>query len=103
MTVKWSKSLENHEAQFPKLNVFIRQKSIFRRYCIQNAKDGIQIHAYNIINDSVNLFSKFIPAKVKKNLRKSQAQFREMLRKLRLRENNDFLIKIKRVHRENTS
>ena len=29
----------------------------------------------------------------KKNLRKSQAQFREKLRKLRLRQNIDFLIK----------
>ena len=66
---------------------------VFRRYCIQNVKDGIQIHVCKIINDSVNLFSQFIPAKVKKKLRKSQAQFREMLRKLRLRQNNDFLIK----------
>ena len=32
-------------------------------------------------------------AKVKKNLRKSEAQFRKKLRKLRLRQNNDFLIK----------
>ena len=37
-------------------------------------------------------------AKVKKNLRKSGAQFRKKLRKLRLRQNNDFLIKKKRVH-----
>ena len=36
-------------------------------------------------------------AKVKKNLRKSEAQFRKKLRKLRLRQNNDFLIKKKRV------
>ena len=40
--------------------------------------------------------SQFISIKVKKNLRQSQAQFREKLRKLRLRQNNDFLIK-KRV------
>ena len=31
--------------------------------------------------------------KVKNNLRKSQAQFREKLRKLRLRQSDDFLIK----------
>ena len=37
------KSLENHEAQFPKFSVFICQKSIFRRYCIQNVEDGIQL------------------------------------------------------------
>ena len=37
------KSQENHEAQFPNFSVFIGQKSIFRPYCIQNVKDGIQI------------------------------------------------------------
>ena len=34
-------SYENHEAQFPKLSAFIGQKSTFRLYGIQNAKDGI--------------------------------------------------------------
>ena len=66
---------------------------VFRCYCIQNVEDGIQIQVYNIINDSVNQSSQLISVKVKKNLRKSEAQFREMLRKLRLRHNNDFLIK----------
>ena len=37
------KTLENHEAQFPKLSAFIGQKSIFRHYCIQNVQDGNQI------------------------------------------------------------
>ena len=69
---------------------------VLRRYCLQNVKDRMQIQVYNIINESVNHSSQFISVKVKKNLRKSQAQFREMLRKLRLRQNNDFLIK-KRV------
>ena len=69
---------------------------VFRCYCIQNVEDGIQIQVYNIINESVNHSSQLISVKVKKNLRKSEAQFREMLRKLRLRHNNDFLIK-KRV------
>ena len=64
------KSLEYHEAQFPKFSVFIGQKSIFRHYCIQNIKDGIQIQVYNINNVSVNHFSQFISVKVKKNLRK---------------------------------
>ena len=73
--------------------MFISQKSVFRRYCIQNVKDGIQIQVYNITNESVNHFSQFVSVKVKKNLRKSQAQFREKLRKLRFRQNNDFLIK----------
>ena len=69
------------------------QKSIFRRYCIHNVKDGIQIQVYNIINESENHSSQFISVKVKKNLRKSQAQFRGKIRKLRLRQNVDFLIK----------
>ena len=76
---------------------FIGQKAVFRRYCIQNVVDGIKIQVYNIISDSVNHSSQFISVKVKKNLRKSEAQFREMLRKLRLRQSNDFLIKKKRV------
>ena len=96
MRLKSSKSVENHEAQFPKLSVFYWQKSIFRWYCIQNVKDGIQIQVYNINNESVNHFSQFTSVNVKKNLRKSQAQFREKLRKLRLRQNYGFLIK-KRV------
>ena len=33
---------------------------IFRRYCIQNVKDGIQIQVYNINNESVNHFTHFI-------------------------------------------
>ena len=69
------------------------QKSIFRQYCIQNVKDGIQIQVYNINNESVNHFSQFISVKVKKNLRKSQAQFREKLRKLRHMQNDGFIKK----------
>ena len=52
-----TKSSENHEAQFPKYSVFIGQKLIMRRYCIQNIKDGIQIQVYNINNESVNHLS----------------------------------------------
>ena len=57
---------------------------------MSKAKDGIQIQVNNINNESVNHFSQFISVTVKKNLRKSQAQFREKLRKLRLRQNNGF-------------
>ena len=85
--------LKNYEAQFPKFSVFIGQKSIVRRYSIQNVKDGIQIQVYNINNGSVNHCNQFISQKVKKNLRKSQAQFKKKLRKLRLRQNDGFLIK----------
>ena len=50
---------------------------MFRCYCIQNVKDGIQIKVYNIDKESVTHFSQFISVKAKKKLRKSQAQFRE--------------------------
>ena len=80
-------------AQFPNLSVFIGKKSGFRRYRIQNVKDGLQIQVYNISKDSVHHSCQFISIKFKKNLRRSQAQFREKLRKLRLRQNNNFLIK----------
>ena len=60
-------------------------------------KDGIQIQVYNINNESENHFSQFLSVKVKKKLRKSQDQFREKLRKLRLKQNNDFFVKKKRV------
>ena len=97
MRLRSSKSKENRKKitrlNFQKLRVFIRKKSVFRRYCIQTVKDGIQIHVCNIINKSVNHSTQFISVKGKKNLRKSQAQFWEKLRKLRLRQNNDFLKK----------
>ena len=67
------KILRKSQTQFPKFSVFIGQKSIFRRYCIQNVKDGIQIQIFNINNESVNHFSQFISVKVEKKLRKSQA------------------------------
>ena len=67
------KSYENHEANFPKLGVFIGEKSLFCRYCIKNVKDGIEVQVYNINNECVNHFSPCISVKVKKNLRKSQA------------------------------
>ena len=47
------------KAQFPKFSVFLGQKSMFRRYCIQNFKDGIQIQVYNSSNDIANHFGQF--------------------------------------------
>ena len=64
------KRQENYEAQFPKFSVFICQKSIFRRYCIPNVKDGIQIQVYNISNEIVNLSSQFISVEVNKKVKK---------------------------------
>jgi len=54
---------------------------------------GISAENWNINNESLNHFSQFISVKIKKNLRKSQAQFRKKLRTLRLRQNDYFLIK----------
>ena len=53
----------------------------------------MQIRVYSINNESVTLFSQFISVEAKKILRKSQAQFGEKLRKLRLRQKSDFVIK----------
>ena len=57
------RSYENHEAQLPKLCVFIGQKSIFRHYCIQSVKDGIHIQVYNVNNEIANHFIYFISVK----------------------------------------
>ena len=89
--VKVKKNSRKSQAQFAKLNVFIGQNSMFRHYCIQNVEDGTHIWVYKINNESVIHFRQFISVKVKKILRKSQAQFRKKLRKLKLRKNDGFL------------
>ena len=70
MRLKWSKYLRkshgNHEAQFPTFSVFISQKSIFRRYCIQNLADGIQNRVCTINKESVAHYRQFISEKFKK-------------------------------------
>jgi len=73
---RW-KSLENNETQFPKFSIFLGSESIFRRYCIQNDKDGIQVQVYNIFNECLTHFNQFISDKVKKSVRKSPPHFRE--------------------------
>ena len=97
LRLKWPKS-EDNPKKITRLNfqncVFVGQKSIFRHYCIQNVKDRIQIRVYKINNESVTLFRYFISVTVTKNSRKSQAHYRKKLRKLRLRQNGGFLIKI---------
>ena len=86
------KSKENHKAQFPKCDIFAGQNSILRHYNIQNLKDGIQIRVYEINKESVAQLSQLISVKAKKILRKSRAQFREKLRKLKLRQNEGSFI-----------
>ena len=61
---------------------FFCQKSTFRHYCIQNVKDGIQIQAYNINNESVNHFSQFILVEAKTSLSKSPAKLRKKVKKI---------------------
>ena len=87
------KTRESHKTRFPKLGVFVGQESIFGHYCIQNVEDGIQNRVYKIDKESVTHFSQFVSVTVKKILRKSQTQFQEKLRKLRLWKNYGFVIK----------
>ena len=91
-----AKILRKSRGSVSKLCAFIGQNSILRHCYIQDVEDGIQIRVYKISKECVAHFSHFISVKVKKILRKSQAQFREKLRKLRLRKNDGFLMK-KRV------
>ena len=76
------KILRKSRGSVTKIKCFYWPKSIFRHYCIQNVKDGIQIQVYTINNEIVNHLSQFILMKVKKNLRQSQAKFREKLKKI---------------------
>ena len=59
---------------------------------IQNVKDGIKFRVYKIKKEILTHFSQFISGKVKKILRKSQAQFREKLRKLKLGQNDGYVV-----------
>ena len=59
---------------------------------MQNVKDGIQIRVYKINKESVANFYQIISKKVEEIFRNSQVQFREYLRKLRLKENVAFLV-----------
>ena len=86
-------SLEDHEAQFPKLSVSAVVKSIFRHYCVQNGEDGIQTRAYRISKEVQPIPSSLFQKKLRKCEEKSQAQFQEKLRKSRLRKNGVFLTK----------
>ena len=87
------RSQENHKVQFPKFSVFIGQKLVFRCYCTPYGKDGIQIQVYNANNEIVNHFSQFISVKGYDKLKKILGSIWEKLRKLRLRQNDGFLIK----------
>ena len=78
ISVKVKKMLRKSQAQFAKLNAFIGQKSMFRHYCIQNVEGGTHISVYKINNESVIHFRQYILVKVKKNSRKSQAQFAKL-------------------------
>ena len=90
------KVLRKSQRSIYKLSVFVGQKPVFHHYYIQDAKDRIQIQVYTMNKESVTHFGLFILVNIKKILRYSQAQFREKLRKLRLRQSDCFLIK-KRV------
>ena len=99
MKLKWSESYENRKKILRKsrgsISTFIVFLMAENQYFVVIAFKmlKIQIHVYSINNERVSHFSQFNLVKVKKNLRKSQAQFREKLRNLRLRQNYSFLIK----------
>ena len=69
------KSLEKQEAEFPKLNVFVGQNSIFRHCCFQNVRDGIPSRLYKINKGRVTDCSQSNSVK---------------LRKLRLKKNDGY-------------
>ena len=97
MRFKWSKSYKNLK-KITRLNfqnlVFLLVKIIeFHHYCFQFVKDGSQVQVYNSNNKCLTHFSQFISEKIRKNLRKPQAQFRGKLRKLRHWQNCGFLVK----------
>ena len=76
------KILRKSQGSISKTKCFIGQKSIFRHHCIQNDKDGIQIRVYKINNDSVTLFSQFIPVKVKKKFKKISGSISRKVKKI---------------------
>ena len=90
------KILRKSRGSISKIECFYSPEIYISSLLHQNVKDGIQIQIYNIDNECLTQFSQFISEKVKKNLRKCQAQFHEKLRKLKLKQNDGFLIK-KRV------
>ena len=88
------KILRKSRGSISKIKCFYRQKN---RYFVVIAFKMLKMEfkfKYTILLTIViNHSSQFLSEKVKKNFRKFEAQFREKLRKLRLRQNNDFLIK----------
>ena len=81
----------DHQLFCFQIEVFVGQHSIFRDHYIQNV---IEMHKNSGMEDkqeNVTHLSQSISLKAKKILRKSQAQFRENLTKLRPRQNDTFL------------
>ena len=86
-----------------------RKFETVKHYCLftlrgpQNleALGASQIQVYNINNESVAHLSQFVSVKAKKSSGKSQAQFREKLRKLRLKQNDGFVLEDMYVYRVN--
>ena len=59
------------DSTFPKLSLFLGQKSILRQYYIQNVEDGIKIRVYSRKKESVAHVSHLISVKVRRMLKKS--------------------------------
>ena len=95
MRLTWPKSRDS----ISKIKYFCWPK-IDIHGCIQNVKDGIHIRVYRMNRDRVSILSSLFRNSFKRISGKSQAQFREKLRKLRLRNmnrHNGFIVK-KNMH-----
>ena len=66
---------------------------MLRHYYIQNVNDGNHVRVYEISKEIVAHLSQFISVKLNKILRKSKVQCQKKLRKLRLKQNDHFLVK----------
>ena len=94
--VSLKKVLRKPQSSISKFKCFCWSKIDIHDYYIQNVQDGTEIRECKKKKISVYHFKQFISVNVKKILRNSQAQFREKLRNLRLKQMIVFLLK-KRV------
>ena len=69
------KIVKKSQGEIPKFSVVIDQKSIPRRYCIQNFKDKSQIRVYKINKERFTHFSQFISIEVAKIFKSVRLNF----------------------------
>ena len=84
--------LTHHKTPLSQLSALVGQKSILCHHNIKKVKEKIKIWEYKICRERVSHTSQFSSVTAKKIIRKSKAQFWKKLRKLRLKQNDGFLI-----------